>query len=151
VNGSRYEERRRSTHHDHHVELLGLGNELHGGVVDDHRVELDTSVTVFLFSDSLAGVEEKTVSELHDVGFVNTGDFLFVSGWMSLLSSANDHFAGEHNYPSPQGLNKGKFKVRYLEPSRTFLLFLIAKSNANLAIRSALTLVETFKLSTTPG
>lgn len=33
----------------------------------------------------------------------------------------------------------------------TFLLFLIAKSNANLAILSALALVETFKLSTTPG
>jgi len=68
--------RRGETYHDHDVKLLGLGNKLHRGVVDNHRVESNTSVSVLLLGDSLACVEEKTISELHNVGLVDTSDFL---------------------------------------------------------------------------
>lgn len=65
-----------ATHHDHDVKLLWPRDELHRGVVDDHAVELDTSVAVLLLGDSLARVQEQTVTEFHDVGLVDTGDFL---------------------------------------------------------------------------
>lgn len=64
------------TYHDHDVKLLGLRDKLHRGVVDNHRVESDTSVSVLLLGNSLTRVEEETVSKLHDVGLVDTGDFL---------------------------------------------------------------------------
>lgn len=68
-----------ATHHDHHVELLRSGHELHRGVVDNHRVKLDAGVAVLLLGDPLARVEEETVSELHDVGLVHARHFLPVS------------------------------------------------------------------------
>jgi len=56
--------------------LLWLGNKLHGGVVDNHAVELNAGVAVLLLGDSLASVKEETVTELHNVGLVDTGDLL---------------------------------------------------------------------------
>jgi hypothetical protein len=55
---------------------LRSGDELHRGVVDDHGVKLDACVSVLLLGDTLARVEEQTISELHDVGLVDTGDLL---------------------------------------------------------------------------
>jgi hypothetical protein len=62
--------------HDHYVELLRLGNQLHRGVVDNHGIEFNSSMSVFLLCDSFTCVEEKTISELHNVGLVDTSDFL---------------------------------------------------------------------------
>jgi len=43
---------------------------------DTHHVgESDTRILV-LFSDSSAGVEEETVTKLHDVGLVDSGNVL---------------------------------------------------------------------------
>lgn len=61
--------------HDHNVELLGLGDKLHGGVVDNHVVELDARAGILL-GDLTAGVEEETIGQLHDVGLVDAGDLL---------------------------------------------------------------------------
>lgn len=55
--------------------MLGLGHKLHGGVVDNHVVELDARAGVLL-RDLTAGVEEETISQLHDVGLVDAGDLL---------------------------------------------------------------------------
>jgi hypothetical protein len=62
--------------HDHDVELLRLGNQLHRSVVDNHGIEFDTSVSVLLLCDSFTCVEEETISEFHNVGLVDTSDFL---------------------------------------------------------------------------
>lgn len=59
--------------HDHHVELLWLRDKLHASVVNDHGLKLDLWV---LLGDVLAGAEEKSVSKLHDVGLVHSGDLL---------------------------------------------------------------------------
>lgn len=118
------------THHNHNIELLRLRDKLHSSVVDNHRLKLDTGVAILLLGDSFAGVEEKTVTELHNVSLVDTSDLLLVSQASAKLSKQYKNSA---------------------EEIRTFLLFLRAKSKANLAIRSALALVETFKDSTTPG
>lgn len=63
--------------HDHNVELLGPGDALHGGVVDNHVVVLHRGVVL---GHLLAGVAEKTVGKLHDVGLVDAGDLLAVVG-----------------------------------------------------------------------
>jgi len=63
--------------HDHDIELLGPGDTLHGGVVDDHIIGLQGWV---LLSNLLEGVAEKTVGELHDVCLVDAGDLLAVVG-----------------------------------------------------------------------
>ena len=63
--------------HDHDVELLGSGDTLHRGVVDNHVVGLDGGE---LLTDLLDGVAEKTVGQLHDVGLVDAGDLLAVVG-----------------------------------------------------------------------
>lgn len=63
--------------HDHDVELLGLGDALHGGVVDDHVVGLDGGV---LGGGLLESGAEETIGQLHDVGLVDTGDLLAVVG-----------------------------------------------------------------------
>lgn len=63
--------------HDHDVELLGSGDTLHRGVVDNHVVGLDGGE---FLTDLLDGVAEKTVGQLHDVGLVNAGDLLAVVG-----------------------------------------------------------------------
>lgn len=63
--------------HDHDVELLGLGDALHGGVIDNHIVGLDGRV---LLGGLVEGRAEETVGQLHDVGLVDTGDLLAVVG-----------------------------------------------------------------------
>lgn len=63
--------------HNHNVELLGSGDTLHRGVVDDHVVGLDGGV---LLTDLLDGVAEQTVGKLHDVGLVDAGNLLAVVG-----------------------------------------------------------------------
>lgn len=63
--------------HDHDVELLGSGNSLHGGIVDDHVVDLKGGIVLSGLVESGA---EETVGKLHDVGLVDTGDLLAVVG-----------------------------------------------------------------------
>lgn len=63
--------------HDHDVKLLWAGNALHGGVVDNHVAGLEGWVVL---GDVVEGVAKKTVSQLHDVGLVDTGDLLAVVG-----------------------------------------------------------------------
>jgi hypothetical protein len=63
--------------HDENVELLGTGDSLHGGVVDNHVVDLKLGV---LGSNLVEGAAEETVGKLHDVGLVDTGDLLAVVG-----------------------------------------------------------------------
>ena len=48
---------------------------VHPRVVDNHVVVLDASALVVL-SYATEGVEEETVTELHDVRLVDTSDFL---------------------------------------------------------------------------
>lgn len=57
--------------HDHDVELLRSRNSLHGGVVDNHVVDLEGGVVL---GDLVEGAAEKTIGKLHDVGLVNAGD-----------------------------------------------------------------------------
>ena len=86
--------------HDHDVKLCWASDQLHGAtffriscqsisvrsgidrkqmarvrVVDDHVVVLNARRLVFL-SNFTEGVEEKTVTELHDVGLVDASNFL---------------------------------------------------------------------------
>jgi hypothetical protein len=63
--------------HHHDVELLRPRDALHGGVVDDHVVRLQSGVVL---ADPLDGVAEQTIGKLHDVGLVDAGDLLAVVG-----------------------------------------------------------------------
>lgn len=63
--------------HDHNVKLLGAGDGLHGGVVDNHVVDLEGGVVV---GDAVEGGAEETVGQLHDVGLVDAGNLLAVVG-----------------------------------------------------------------------
>lgn len=63
--------------HDHDVELLGFGDALHGGVVDDHVVGLNGGV---FLGGLVEGRAEQTVGQLHDVGLVDASDLLAVVG-----------------------------------------------------------------------
>lgn len=63
--------------HDHDIELLWPRHALHGGVVDDHVVGLESGVVL---ADLLDGVAEETISKLHDVGLVDAGNLLAVVG-----------------------------------------------------------------------
>lgn len=63
--------------HDHNVELLRAGDGLHGGVVDNHVVDLEGGVVL---SDLVECAAEETIGQLHDVGLVDTGDLLAVVG-----------------------------------------------------------------------
>jgi hypothetical protein len=62
-------------HHD--VELLRTRYTLHTGVVYNHIVCGEAGV---FLADTLDGVAEKTIGELHNVGLVDTGDLLAVVG-----------------------------------------------------------------------
>jgi hypothetical protein len=57
--------------------LLGPGDTLHRGVVDNHVVGLKSRVVL---TDLLDGVAEETIGELHDVGLVDAGNLLAVVG-----------------------------------------------------------------------
>jgi hypothetical protein len=63
--------------HDHNIELLWPRDALHGGVVDNHVVGLESGVVL---TDPLDGVAEETIGKLHDVGLVDAGDLLAVVG-----------------------------------------------------------------------
>lgn len=63
--------------HDHDIELLGSGHSLHGGVVDNHVVDLEGRVVL---GDVVEGAAEETVGQLHDVGLVDAGDLLAAVG-----------------------------------------------------------------------
>lgn len=63
--------------HDHDIELLWLGDTLHGGVVDNHVVGLDRGVLLTNLAD---GVAEETIGQLHDVGLVDASDLATVVG-----------------------------------------------------------------------
>jgi hypothetical protein len=57
--------------HDHNIELLRSRDSLHGGVVDNHVVDLEGRVVL---GDLVEGAAEKTVGKLHDVGLVNASN-----------------------------------------------------------------------------
>ena len=57
--------------HDHNVKLLRAGDSLHGGIVDNHVIDLEGGV---LLGDVVEGVAEETISQLHDVGLVDAGN-----------------------------------------------------------------------------
>ena len=63
--------------HDHDVELLRSGDSLHGGVVDNHVVDLEGRVVL---GDVVEGAAEETVGQLHDVGLVDAGNLLATIG-----------------------------------------------------------------------
>ena len=63
--------------HDHDIELLRPGDSLHGGVVDNHVVDLKGRVVL---GDVVEGAAEETIGKLHDVGLVNAGDLGAVVG-----------------------------------------------------------------------
>lgn len=66
-------------------------------VVDDHGVESDTRTLVFL-CDGLARVQEETVTELHDVGLVDTGDLLLGGAPVSTYPVSRDcHVPFDHS------------------------------------------------------
>lgn len=63
--------------HDENVKLLWAADTLHRGVVDNHVVGLNAGVVL---TNTLDGVAEKTVCELHNVGLVDAGNLLPVVG-----------------------------------------------------------------------
>ena len=80
--------------HHHNIELAGSGDKLHRSarqsflkltqidmikyirIVDNHIIILDAR-RLILFRNSSEGVEEKTITEFHDVCFMYASDFLF--------------------------------------------------------------------------
>lgn len=96
-------------------------------VVDDHVVS-DNACCLVILRDPPERVEEKAITELHDIGLVYTCDFLIYRR-TAISHEGGDDERGPH----------------------AFLSFLRAKSKANLEMRSALARVMTFMLSTTPG
>lgn len=63
--------------HDHDVELLGTADCLHGGVVDNHVVDLESGVVL---GGSVEGAAEQTIGKLHDVGLVDAGNLAAAVG-----------------------------------------------------------------------
>jgi hypothetical protein len=57
--------------HDHNVKLLRTRDSLHGGVVDNHVVGLESGVVL---GDLVEGAAEKTIGKLHDVGLVDASN-----------------------------------------------------------------------------
>lgn len=88
--------------HDHDVKLLRAGDGLHGGVVDNHIVDLEGRV---LLGNLMEGVAEEAVSELHDVGLVDASDLGAAVGegkgksklGDALRLGAGDNFEGLNN------------------------------------------------------
>lgn len=60
---------------DENIKLLGSGNSLHGGIIDNHVGVSNTRVVLTNLSN---GGTEKTISKLHNVGLVNSSDLLSV-------------------------------------------------------------------------
>lgn len=78
--------------HDHDVELLRLRYQLHGSVIDDHVIELDAR-RLILLGDLAECVQEQTVTKLHDVSFVDAGDFLAAILLGKVECKADDTFS----------------------------------------------------------
>ena len=57
----------------HNVELVGVGDHLHTGIVNNQIVSLDHWVILGNFTES---AQEHTVSLFHNVGLVNAGNLL---------------------------------------------------------------------------
>ncbi len=62
-----------------HVELPGIEHELHGAGIDDDGFQ-DEFALVFALVQLEAGFEKNSGQGLHDVGFVDDGDFLAAGG-----------------------------------------------------------------------
>ena len=73
--------------HDHDVELLGLADALHGGVIDDHVVALELGEVL---GEAVEGAAEETIGELHDVGLVDAGNLLALVGKGELEGELGD-------------------------------------------------------------
>lgn len=65
--------------HDADVKLTRVGHHLHCAVVHDHGLELDLWVQL---GDFLATAQEQTVTQLHDVGLVDSGDLSQKNVWI---------------------------------------------------------------------
>lgn len=63
--------------HDHDVELLRSRDGLHGGIVDNHVVDLEGRVVL---GNVVEGAAEETVGQLHDVGLVDASNLLAAVG-----------------------------------------------------------------------
>lgn len=63
--------------HDHDVKLLGARDSLHGGVVDNHVVDLEGRE---LLGNLVESAAEETIGKLHDVGLVDAGNLGAVVG-----------------------------------------------------------------------
>ena len=75
--------------HDHDVELLGLGDGLHGRVVNDHVVHIQGRIVL---GGLVEGVTEQAVGKLHDVGLVDASDLLPVVGKSKVESKFSNTF-----------------------------------------------------------
>lgn len=75
---------------DHNVELLRLGDSLHGSVINNQV--LDFNVWVFCVTDFLDGVSEQTVTQLHDVSLVDGSDEFSVVLLCVVESKSGDSF-----------------------------------------------------------
>lgn len=73
---------------DQHLVLLGVGDGLHGAVVDNDGVGLDLGVE--LLANVGDGVAEQTVTLLHDVGLVDGGDLGEAVGLGEVESEASE-------------------------------------------------------------
>ena len=70
-----------------HVELLRIQHHLHAGVVDDHLFVLDVGI---LRRDVADGFQEKSVRELHNIGFMDGVNFLSAFAFGVLESEVRD-------------------------------------------------------------
>lgn len=72
---------------DEDVKLLGPADALHGGVVDNHVVDLEARVAL---GDLVEGASEETVGKLHDVGLVNASNLVALVRLGEVESEAGD-------------------------------------------------------------
>ncbi len=80
---------------EENVELAGVDDDLHAGVIDDEFLVFGGGIFI---GDGAYGFEEEAVGELHDVGFVNGGDALAVIALRVLkgeLGNAGGGFFGD--------------------------------------------------------
>lgn len=59
--------------HDHDIKLLGPGHGLHGCIVNNHIVDLQSRIVL---GNLVESATEQTVGQFHDVCLVNAGDLL---------------------------------------------------------------------------
>ena len=63
--------------HNKDIELLRSGNSLHGRIIDDQVVNFQLRVSLSNFVES---VTEQPICQLHNIGFMDTGDLLSLVG-----------------------------------------------------------------------